>query len=148
MLVLASLPACAGSDKAPEMHASARFEDGKIHLRIDDIPPGRAVMAIVLVDPRGRERSARRRRLETEEIRTEPAEEKSYGILSYITLAFLFDRSEEVRNVEYLAAIIKPKDLLRYVVEYQDSRLEVRYREVRGEQGILTIPAPGPHEEP
>ena len=149
ILVLAWLPGCAGSDEAKQMQASARLEGGQIQVRVEDVPPGRALLAIVLVDPGGKQTPARQRRLETEQIREEPAAEgESEGILSYVTLDFLFDGSEEVRNVEYLAAVIKPKDLLRYVVEYQDSRIEVRYSNARGEKGKLTIPAPGPHDKP
>jgi len=143
-IAIVGLPSCAGSDDTPDMSASAALEDSKVRVRVDDIPPGRALLAIVLIDPRGKETPARKRRQMTEEVREEAPEEDSDGILSYVTLDFLFDGGEEVRNVEYLSAEITPKDLLRYVVEYEQSRIEVRYRNARGEKGILTIPAPGP----
>lgn len=134
------------------MHASAHLQDGKILLRVDDIPPGRALLAMVLVEPSGQETPAKERRLLVEEVvdaspeagSEEDEEDSSGGILSYVALDGLFDDEEEPRQVRYLEAEITPKDLLRYVVEYRDSRIELRYRNAEGKEGLLTIPAPGP----
>ncbi len=134
------------------MHASAKLQDGKILLRVDDIPPGRALLALVLVEPSGQETPAKERRRLVEEV-LEPAKESDAGddeegtwdgILSYVALDDLFDDEPELRQVKYLEAEITPKDLLRYVVAYRDARIELRYRNAEGQEGKLTIPAPGP----
>lgn len=146
------LAACASGEDRAEMQASAKLQDGKILLRVDDIPPGRALLAMVLVEPSGRETPAKERRRLVEEVleaapepESEDAEEGTWdGILSYVALDGLFEQEPELRQVKYLEAEITPKDLLRYVVDYRDSRIELRYRNAEGREGLLTIPAPGP----
>lgn len=136
------------------MQASAALDDGKVAVRVDDIPPGRAILAMVLVDPEGKETPARNRQLVTREegsggasgpgVGVGASGGSSSGISPYISLGYILNLGRDERRSQYLTAEITPEDMLRYASEYRDSRIEVRFRDAEGSDGLLTIPAPPP----
>ncbi|WP_299397676.1 hypothetical protein [Pelagibius sp.] len=150
--VLAILGACASPVEPPLMRASASAEAETLKLRVDDIPPGRQILALVLVDPQGGETPARDREVVTRQTGSGGAAGpgigvgatggSSSGIRPYISLGYLFRGSREERRSQYLTAEIPVAEPERYRSGYRDWRIEVRYRDPEGRDGLLTLAAP------
>ena len=152
--VLSFLAACGTSDPPPLMRASAEAADGGLQVRVDEIPPGRAILAIVLIDPQGAETPARERQYFTREegsggasgpgIGVGATGGSSSGIMPYITLGYFFSGDGEERRSRYLTGRIKLTDPEAYAVAYRFWHIEVRYRDAAGRSGLLTLAAPAP----
>src|SRR3546814_2283090 len=57
LLLAALLAACAGDETPRPMHIAAHVEAETVKVEVADIPTGRELTTLVLVDPAGRERS-------------------------------------------------------------------------------------------
>lgn len=154
-LVLAALLAgCAGDDAPRPMHISGRVEAGTVNVEVADIPPGRDITALVLVDPAGHETPARDREVITREessggnagpgVGIGASGGSSSGIRPFISLGYLFSGDSEVRRSQRLTASIPLDDPAAYAQGYRDWRVKLRYRDQLGEPQQISVPAPAP----
>ena len=148
------LAACAGDAPPRPMHVAARVVDGEIRLDVSDIPPGREIIALALVDPRGAEIPARDREVITREqagggnagpgVGIGASGGSSSGIRPYISLGYLFRADDDVQRSQRLTGRIPIPDRERYAAGYRDWRVVVRYRDQLGALREAGIPAPPP----
>jgi hypothetical protein len=154
VLACALLSGCASDKPPPPMHVAARVESDTVKLTVDNIPPGREITALVLVDDRGGETPARERELITREsggggnsgpgVGVGASGGSSSGIHPYISLGYLFSGSDTARRSQRMEAEIPLPDPAIYRAEYRDWRVVVRYRDQLGETREAGIPAPAP----
>ena len=148
------LAACASAPETPVMRAAAKAEATKLQLRIDDIPPGREIVAVVLVDPQEAETPARNREIVTREegsggaggpgIRAGATGGSSSGVKPFISLGYIFSSRKDERRSRYMTAEIPLRDPDLYRAGFRDWRIEVRFRDPEGDSGLLTLAAPPP----
>ncbi len=157
VLVLA-LAACAGDDAPRPMHLAAQMTGDTVRLDVREIPPDREILALLLVDPAGRETPARDRELITREessggnagpgVGVGASGGSSSGIRPYISLGYLFRGDDDVRRSKRLTASIPLTDTgvspAAYAEYYRDWRVVVRYRDRLEEAQQVSIPAPPP----
>lgn len=154
-LVLAALlAACAGDDTPRPMHIAARVEAETVKVEVADIPTGREITTLVLVDPAGRETPARDREVITREeggggnagpgVGIGASGGSSSGIRPFISLGYLFSGDSEVRRSQRVTAAIPLDDPAAYAQGYRDWRIELRYRDQLGEPHQISVPAPAP----
>lgn len=155
VLAAVLLSACAGSSDPPRpMHVSARAGAAVLDLAVENIPPGREITGLVLVDPAGGETPARDRELITREegsggnagpgVSVGASGGSSSGINPFISLGYLFRGDGTTRRSRRLTARIPLVDPAAYAEGYRDWRIEVRYRDQLGESQQVSIPAPAP----
>lgn len=152
--LLTIVSACATAAEPPLMRASAKAEAGKLQVRVDDIPTGREILALVLIDPRDGETPARNRQIVTREqgsggasgpgIGVGATGGSSSGVKPFISLGYIFSSRRDERRSRYLTAEIPLADPDAYQADFRASRIEVRYRDVEGGDGLLTLAAPPP----
>jgi len=156
MLLGVLLAACA-SDTAPRpMHIDARVEGQVLEVVVSEIPAGREITCVSLIDGSGRQTPARERELVTREessggnagpgVGVGASGGSSSGIRPYISLGYLFSGDDEVRRSQRLTAEIPLSDPGAYAAGYRDWRVVVRYRDQLGELQEVRIPAPPPGE--
>ena len=149
------LAACADASERPRpMHVRAQVVAAAVDLAIDNIPPGREITALVLVDPQGGETPARNRELFTREeasggnagpgVAVGASGGSSSGISPYLSLGYLFRGDDRVQRSRRLTAEIPLTAPGAYAAGYRDWRIEVRFRDQLGEQQRLSVPAPAP----
>lgn len=149
------LAGCAGDDAPPPMHVDARVESDAVKLTVDNIPPGREITELVLVDSRGRETAARERELITREsgsggnagpgVGVGASGGSSSGVRPFISFGYLFGGGgETTRRSQRMTAEIPLPDPAAYAEAYRDWRVVVRYRDQLGEAREAGIPAPPP----
>ena len=149
-----ALTACAGDDAPRPMHVAARVDGDSVLLDVSEIPPGREIAALVLVDPGGGETPARERELITREegsggnagpgVGVGASGGSSSGIRPYISLGYLFRGDDAVRRSQRLTAEIPLRDPAAYAAGYRDWRIVVRYRDQLGTLQSVQVPAPAP----
>ncbi|WP_422369227.1 hypothetical protein [Pelagibius sp.] len=152
--LLTILGACAGPSDPPVMRASAAAEARQIQIRVDDLPPAREITDVVLIDPEGKETKARDRQIVTREVGDGGASGpgvsvgatggSSSGVKPFISLGYIFSSRRDERRSRYLTAVIPLADPEAYDSGFRDSRIEVRYRDAEGGEGLLTLAAPPP----
>jgi len=149
------LAACAGDAGAPRpMHIAARVVEETVTLEVSEIPPGRQITALVLVDAAGNETPARDREVITREessggnagpgVGVGASGGSSSGIHPYISLGYLFRGDDSTRRSQRLSAEIPLDEPAAYAAGYRDWRVVVRYRDQLGEPQQVSIPAPPP----
>jgi len=147
--------ACAGEREPPRsMHVSVSLVEQVVRLAVRDIPPGREITALVLVDGGGGETPARDREILTREqgsggnagpgVGIGASGGSSSGISPYISLGYLFRNDETSRRSRSMTAEIPLADPAAYAAGYRDWRIVVRYRDQLGELQSLSVPAPPP----
>ncbi|MGF1594927.1 MAG: hypothetical protein ACFCUW_16715 [Kiloniellaceae bacterium] len=151
----ALLAGCAGSEEAARpMHIAARIDGEMVRLAVENIPPGREITALVLVDPAGGETPARERELVTREtgsggnagpgVGIGASGGSSSGIRPHISLGYLFRADDTIRRSQRMTAEIPLPDPAAYAAGWRDWRIELRYRDQLGEPQRAGIPAPPP----
>ncbi len=151
----AVLAGCAGSEEAVRpMHIAARVDGEMVRLAVENIPPGREITALVLVDPAGGETPARERELVTREtgsggnagpgVGIGASGGSSSGIRPHISLGYLFRADDTTRRSQRMTAEIPLPDPAAYAAGWRDWRIELRYRDQLGEPQRAGIPAPPP----
>ena len=154
-VLLAALAACAGPAKPPPaMHVSASVAERTLRLAVRDIPPGRELTELVLVDAGGRETPARRRERTVREessggnagpgVAVGASGGSASGVDPYISLGYLFRNDDKTRRSQRITAEIPIADPAAYAAGYRDWRIEVRYRDHLGDLQRVSIPAPAP----
>lgn len=156
LLALGPLAACAGRDdgRPPPMHVSAEVAQQKLRVTVDNIPRGREITDLLLIDPAGGATQARERELTTREtasggnagpgVAVGATGGSSSGINPYISLGYLFRGSGEVERSRRLTGEIPLPDPAAYAAGYRDWRIELRFRDQLGEPQSVQIPAPAP----
>lgn len=155
LLVTALLAACAGSETAPRpMHIDARVAGPVLEVEVSEIPPGREITTLALIDPQGRETPARSRELVTREeggggnagpgVGVGASGGSSSGVRPYISLGYLFSGDGEVRRSQRMTAEIPLPDAAAYAAGWRDWRVALRYRDQLGESQEVSVPAPAP----
>lgn len=154
LLATLLLAGCAVDEAPPPMHVGARVEDDSVKLTVENIPPGREITALVLVDDRGRETAARDREVITREtgsggnagpgVGIGASGGSSSGVRPFISLGYLFGGGETTRRSQRMTAEIPLSDPAAYAAGYRDWRIVVRYRDQLGEAREVGIPAPAP----
>ncbi len=152
--LLIILGACASPGEPPVMRASATAEARQIQIRVDDLPPGREITDVVLIDQSGEETPARDRQIVTREVGGGGASGpgvsvgatggSSSGVKPFISLGYIFSSRRDERRSRYLTAVIPLADPEAYGSGFRDARIEVRYRDLEGGEGLLTLAAPPP----
>ena len=150
----AVLAACAGDDGPRPMHIAARVEGQAVKVEVSEIPSGREVTGLVLIDGAGRETPARDRELVTREeasggnagpgVGVGASGGSSSGVRPYISLGYLFSGDGEVRRSQRMTAEIPLADPAAYAAGWRDWRVELRYRDQLGEAQQVSVPAPSP----
>lgn len=146
---------CASNDSPPPMHVGAGVESDSVKLTVDNIPPGREITELVLVDDRGRETPARERELITREsgsggnagpgVGVGATGGSSSGVRPFISLGYIFSGGgETTRRSQRMTAQIPLLDPEAYRAGFPDWRVVVRYRDQLGEVREVGIPAPAP----
>lgn len=149
------LGACATRDDAPRpMHISSRVADQKLTVTVDNIPAGRVITELLLIDPAGDATQARERELSTREtasggnagpgVSVGAVGGSSSGVHPYISLGYLFRGSERVERSRRLTGEIPIPDPAAYAAGYRDWRIELRFRDQLGTPQSVQIPAPAP----
>ena len=149
------LAACASDDTAQRpMHVAARADGDILRLSVEYIPAGREIVALALVDQRGRETLARDRELVTREtgsggnsgpgIGIGATGGSSSGVQPYFSLGYLFSSSSTTERSQRMTAEIPLAEPAAYAEGYRDWHIEVRYRDQLGELQQVAIPAPPP----
>ncbi|GAB4226399.1 MAG: hypothetical protein Tsb0032_32740 [Kiloniellaceae bacterium] len=150
------LGACAGQDDARPrpMHISAVAEGEKLRVTVDNIPPGREITELLLIDPAGSATLSREREIVTREtgsggnagpgVSVGASGGSSSGINPYISLGYLFRGSERVERSRRLTGEIPIPKPAAYAAGYRDWRIELRYRDQLGEPQSVQVPAPAP----
>ena len=131
---VAVLAGCAADTPPPPMHVAARVENETVKLAVENIPTGREIVALVLVDDRGGETPARQRELITRQTGSRP----------HVSLGYLFRGSDTATRSQRMTAEIALPDPAAYGAGYRDWRIVVRYRDQLGEVREVAIPAPAP----
>jgi hypothetical protein len=155
LLVPTLLAACAGSDSAPRpMHIDAHVEGPVLEVEVSEIPPGREITTLALIDPQGRETPARSRELVTREeggggnagpgVGVGASGGSSSGVRPYISLGYLFSGDDEVRRSQRMTAEIPLPDAAAYAAGWRDWRVALRYRDQLGTSQEVSVPAPAP----
>lgn len=154
VLMVALLSGCAGDEAPPPMHVAARVENDTVKLTVENIPPGREILTLALLDGRGGETPARERELITREsgsggnagpgVGVGATGGSSSGIKPYISLGYLFSSGETTRRSQRMTGEIPLPDPAAYREGYRDWRIVVRYRDQLGETREVSIPAPAP----
>jgi hypothetical protein len=155
LLLGALLAGCAGDDSARRpMHIAARVEGETVKVEVSEIPAGREITALVLVDAAGRETAALNRELITREesgggnagpgVGVGASGGSSSGIHPYISLGYLFRGDDTTRRSQRMTAEIPLPDPAAYAAGYRDWHLDLRYRDQLGEPQQASIPAPAP----
>jgi len=154
LAAFALLAGCASDSAPPPMHLAARVDDDLVKLTVENIPPGREIVALVLVDARGGETAARERDLITREtgsggnagpgVGVGASGGSSSGIRPFISFGYLFGSGETTRRSQYMTAEIPLPDPAAYGEGFRDWRVVVRYRDQLGEAQEVSIPAPEP----
>jgi hypothetical protein len=144
----------AGSQPPPAMHVSARLDGQTIRLAVRDIPPGREITAVVLVDAAGAETPATAREVVTREegsggnagpgVGIGASGGSSSGISPRISLGYLFRDDDTVRRSRRMTAEIPLPDPAAYRAGYRDWRIVLRYSDHLGSPQRINIPAPAP----
>lgn len=153
----AGLPgACAApEDRQPRpMHIAAQVADQKLTVTVDNIPAGREITDLLLIDPAGGTTQARERELSTREtgsggnagpgVAVGASGGSSSGINPFISLGYIFRGSDSVRRSRRLTGAIPLPDPAAYAAGYRDWRIEVRFRDQLGTPQSVQIPAPAP----
>lgn len=151
MLLLAG---CAGDEPPRPMHIAAEVEGRAVQVEVTEIPPGREITGLVLVDAAGRETPAREREISTREVSSGgnvgpgvgigASGGSSSGIDPFISLGYIFGGDSEVRRSQRMTASIPLGDPAAYAETYRDWRVELRYRDQLGELRRASVPAPAP----
>lgn len=125
-----------------------------MRVAVEEIPPGREITALALVDPAGQEILARDREVSTREVSSGgnagpsigvgATGGSSSGINPFISLGYLFRADDTVHRSQRMTARIPLPDPARYAAGYRDWRIEVRYRDQLGEPQQVSVPAPAP----
>lgn len=147
--------ACAGDDGPRPMHIATTVEGQAVKVEVTDIPAGREITDLVLVDSAGRETPARDRELITREegyggnagpgIGLGASGGSSSGIRPFISLGYIFGGgSQELRRSQHMTAEIPLDDPQRYAAGWRDWRVVLRYRDELGELQQVSVPAPVP----
>ena len=155
LLALPLLAGCASDEAPPPMHVGARVENDTVKLTVENIPPGREVTALVLIDERGRETPARDREVITREsgsggnvgpgVGVGATGGSSSGVRPFISLGYIFGGGgETTRRSQRMTAEIPLPEPAAYAEGYRDWRVVVRYRDQLGETHEVGIPAPAP----
>ncbi|MEO3427763.1 hypothetical protein AAFN88_02825 [Pelagibius sp. CAU 1746] len=155
LLAVSALGACAPRDDAPRpMHISSRAVGQALTVTVDNIPPGRAVTELLLIDPAGGATQARERELSTREtasggnagpgVAVGATGGSSSGVRPYISLGYLFRGSGRVERSQRLTGEIPIPDPAAYAAGYRGWRIVLRYRDQLGEVRQVTVPAPPP----
>lgn len=153
--VLGLLGACAEREAPPRpMHISSQVVDQKLAVTVDNIPAGREITELLLVDPAGGTTQARERELSTREtgsggnagpgVAVGATGGSSSGINPYISLGYIFSGSDRVERSRRLKGEIPLPDPAAYAAGYRDWRVEVRFRDQLGTPQSVQIPAPAP----
>ncbi len=151
---VAVLAGCAADTPPPPMHVAARVENETVKLAVENIPTGREIVALVLVDDRGGETPARQRELITRQtgsggnagpgVGVGASGGSSSGIRPHVSLGYLFRGSDTATRSQRMTAEIALPDPAAYGAGYRDWRIVVRYRDQLGEVREVAIPAPAP----
>lgn len=154
MAALLLSAACASDTPPRPMHVAARVENAAVKLAVENIPPGREITQMVLVDGAGGETPAREREVITREsgsggnsgpaVGVGASGGSSSGIRPYISLGYLFRGSDTAERSQRMTAEIPLSDVAGYAAGYRDWRVVVRYRDQLGEVREVGIPAPAP----
>lgn len=155
LAMLALLAACAGQEETPRpMHISSRVADQKLAVTVDNIPAGREITDLLLIDPAGAATPARERELSTREtgsggnagpgVAVGATGGSSSGINPYISLGYIFSGSERVERSRRLTGEIPIPDPAAYAAGYRDWRIEVRFRDRLDRLQSVQVPAPAP----
>lgn len=148
------LASCAGDDGPRPMHLATRLEDQSVKVEVSEIPTGREITGLVLIDDAGRETPARERELITREessggnagpgIGVGATGGSSSGVNPFISLGYIFSGDGEVRRSRRMTAAIPLADPEAYAAGWRDWRVELRYRDQLGEAQQVSVPAPAP----
>lgn len=149
------LAACAADEGPRPMHIATQVEDQAVKVEVEEIPPGREITALVLIDAAGRETPARDRELITREegyggnagpgVGVGASGGSSSGVRPFISLGYIFGGgSGEVRRSRRMTAEIPLADPAAYAAGWGDWRVELRYRDELGELQRVSVPAPAP----
>jgi len=154
LLAGALLTGCASDEAPPPMHVAARVENDTVKLTVDNIPPGREIVALVLIDDGGRETAARERERITREsgsggnagpgVGVGATGGSSSGVRPFISLGYLFSSGETTRRSQRMTAEIPLVDPEAYRAGFRDWRIVARYRDQLGDAHEVSIPAPAP----
>lgn len=136
------------------MHISSRVADQKLAVTVENIPAGRAITELLLIDPAGGTTQARERELSTREtssggnagpgVSVGATGGSSSGVHPYISLGYLFRGNERVERSRRLTGEIPIPDPAAYAAGYRDWRIELRFRDQLGQPQSVQIPAPAP----
>ncbi len=136
------------------MHISAKAVERTLQVSVDNIPAGREITELLLIDPAGAATQAREREIITREtgsggnagpgVSVGATGGSSSGINPYISLGYLFRGSERVERSRRLTGEIPIPDPAAYAASYRAWRIEVRYRDQLGELQSVQVPAPAP----
>jgi len=151
----ALLAACSSAAEKPRpMHVAVQAEAETLDLSVENIPPGREITSLVLVDAAGNETPARDRRLITREegrggysgpgVSVGATGGSSSGVNPFISLGYLFSGGDTTRRSRRMTAEIPLPDPAAYAAGYRDWRVVVRYRDQLGDAREVSIPAPAP----
>lgn len=148
------LAGCAGEPEPRPMHIDSRVDDATLQVSVEDIPPGREITGLVLVDPAGRETPAREREIINREVGSGgnagpgvgigATGGSSSGVRPFISLGYLFRGDDTVRRSRRMTAEIPLPDPETYAAGYRDWRVVLRYRDRLGEPQQVSVPAPTP----
>jgi len=154
VLLTGVLSACAGDDGPRPMHLDTRVEDRTVKIEVTEIPTGREITGLALIDGAGRETPARERELITREessggnagpgIGVGATGGSSSGVNPFISLGYIFSGDGEVRRSRRMTAEIPLADPAAYAAGWRDWRVELRYRDELGEAQRVSVPAPAP----
>lgn len=154
LLPLALLTACAGDEGPRQMHIATRLEDQAIKVEVSEIPTGREITGLVLIDGAGGETPARDRELITREessggnvgpgVGVGATGGSSSGVRPFISLGYLFSGDREVRRSRRMTAEIPLADPAAYAAGWRDWQVALRYRDPLGETQQVSVPAPAP----
>lgn len=151
----ALLAACGSAAEKPRpMHVAVQVEAQTLDLSVENIPPGREITSLVLVDAAGNETPARDRELITREegrggyagpgVSVGATGGSSSGVNPFISLGYLFTGDGTTRRSRRMTAEIPLPDPAAYAAGYRDWRVVVRYRDQLDEAQEVRIPAPAP----
>jgi len=156
IMAVVVLAGCAGDETPRPMHVAARVAGEVVKLDVSEIPAGRQITTVALIDPAGVEIPAREREVITREegsggnagpgVGIGASGGSSSGIRPHISLGYLFSGDDDVRRSQRLTADIPLSDPAAYAAGYRDWRVVVRYRDQLGEVQEVRIPAPPPGE--